>query len=120
MSLKIVTDDKGILVFRKDKEWQGGSFPVYSTSVSSKNKNGEYVNAYIDLKFKKGTDITNKTVIKIENAFPVVDEWNDNKKISYFVSEYEVVKEGETPAQNNSDWASIPDDSELPFAAPTR
>lgn len=119
MGFKITTDDKGILVFRKDKEWQGGSFPVYSTSVSSKNKNDEYVKAYVDLKFKKGTDLANNTTIKIKDAFPVVDEWNDNKKISYFVTDYEVIKEGETPA-NNSDWASIPDDMDLPFAQPTR
>ena len=44
---------KNAKIWRKDIEGKNGTFHVYSTGVSSKNQDGTYTNAYIDVFFSK-------------------------------------------------------------------
>ena len=124
MGLTLKTDDKGpVMIFRKDKEWNGTTFPVYSMGVSSKDRDGNYHNGFVGVQFKKGTDIPHKSKIKINNAFPVVREWNGGKSVEWFISDYEVVEAGATTNSSSNaspDFSNIPDDGDLPFALPTR
>lgn len=120
MGLKLVSDDKGpVTIFRKEGN---NGFVRYSAGISSKDKNGDWVNGYLDLNFKKGVELGNKAKINIKNSFPCVREYNGTKYYSYFVMDFEVVEEGEAinkPDENG--FCNIPDGADdLPFAAPTR
>lgn len=120
-----LTEDKKVRIFRKDREGKNGTFATYSMGVSSKNQDGTYIKGYIDCSFKKGVDIPNATDITITNAFPVVREYNGKTYVSWMITEYEIVGEGQAPV-NNTDpdmgFVNIPEniDADLPFALPTR
>lgn len=98
----------------------------YRTTISTKNREGEYVNKGINIAFKKGVDIPNKTVIDVKNGWLTFDEYvskQDNQKktsdFKIFVSEYEV-EGGQTTAPKatsaaNSDDVMFGDASDLPF-----
>lgn len=103
MGLIITTDDRGTKIYRKDKQTRsGGTFATYSTSISSKKQDGSWVTTYKDCLFKKGVELNNKAVIKIKNAFPIVDEYNDKKYDKIFVMDFEVIDQGEAPADPNA------------------
>ena len=119
MGLKVTTDGKPVTIYANEKQTQnGGKFTTYSIAVSSKDKDGNWVNGYIDAQFKKGAEVTNKTKININNAFYTVSEYNGKKYTKIFIMDYTVAEAGETPVvQNSGDFMSIPDgiDEELPF-----
>lgn len=84
-----IVSNKEEMVFRKDYNGK----PIYSIGLSKKNKNGGYDNGYITTNFKEGTDIKNKSKIKIKNGW-LSFYLKDNKTIpTIFVSEYELVGE---------------------------
>ena len=121
MGLKLVSDDKGpVKVFRKDKEYAGGTFATYSVGVSSKDKDGNWVNGYLDVQFKKGVELGNKAEIKVINSFPTVREYNGKKYVSWFILDFEEVSQGEAPSSADMGFANIPFDEQLPFAQPSR
>jgi hypothetical protein len=81
MGLKITTDDKGIMVFRDDK----GQYPSYYYSISRKNDKDEYESCYRPIRFKKGIDVQNKTIIAINSAFESFNIGKDGKKYPYLM-----------------------------------
>lgn len=122
MGLKITTDGKPVTVFKNERTTQnGGKFTTYSLAVASKDKDGNWVNGYIDAQFKKNVDVNNKAKINIGNAFYTVNKGKDGKNyIKLFVMEFDVVDQGEVPnaAQaSGADFMSIPDgiDEDVPF-----
>lgn len=120
MGLTLKSDERGVKVYRKDKTSKNGN-PYTSYSIMTSTKDGDkYVNAFLDVAFKKGTEITNKTVIKIEEAFPMVSEYNDKTYIKWFIKEYKVLSTEEPAKQTDADGFMVADDSmeELPFARP--
>ena len=56
--------EKNAKIWRKDIQGRNGEFYKYTVSVSSKNKDGKYVHAYIPIKFAKKADAPEK----IENG----------------------------------------------------
>lgn len=66
----------------------------YSTAISKKNQDGEYIRTYIPVSFRKGVTIENKTKIKlIDSWLSLYERKADNKKVLYiFVNEFEVVE----------------------------
>ena len=45
MGLVVTTDEKGMKVYRKDRQTQaGGTFATYSIKIASKKKDGNWVN----------------------------------------------------------------------------
>lgn len=82
-----LTSKYPIMIFRNEHE--GKVF--YKMGVSKKDKEGNYINGYIDCKFKKDVDVPNKTKIIVERAW--LDFYNTDKKtipvvfISDFVTE---------------------------------
>ena len=48
-------------------EWQGKK--LYTASISKKDKDGKYINGYINVRFKNDADIKDGDVIKITNSF---------------------------------------------------
>lgn len=125
MGLKIVTEQTPVTVYVNERQTQNGTFKTYSIGVSSKDKDGNWVNGFLPCNFRKGTEIANKSKISISNSFPTVRKYTDKTgtertEIGIFVLDYEVVEGGQpqpAPSNDNS-WMSIPDnldDSSLPF-----
>ena len=93
------------------KEYNGRTF--YSTSISKKNAQGGFDNGYIDVQFKKGTEIPNKTKITISEDNPA---WltfytNKDKKTVWqlFIAQYEC----DSQVNDVPDFAAI--DEDIPF-----
>lgn len=65
----------------------------YSTTVSHKNINGEYENAFINVRFKKNVDVENKQQILIKDAWLDFYQSKDDKNVFYiFVNDFDKVK----------------------------
>ena len=125
MGLKIITEQTTVTVYVNERQTQNGSFKTYSIGVSSKDKDGNWVNGFLPCNFRKGTDIANKSKITISNSFPTVRKYTDKTgtertEIGIFVLDFEVVEGGQPAPAPSGDmgFVNIPDglDTELPFA----
>lgn len=103
MGLKLITDDKPVKVIKKERSWSGGIFNVYSLMVSSKGKDGNWTNGFVDAQFKKADEskVTNKCKIMIKNAFPTVNESNGKTYTKWMITDFDVVEEGEKPVSGD-------------------
>lgn len=112
-----LTEEKSVKIYAKERTWSGGSFTVYSMGVSSKDKDSNWVNGFLDCEFKKGVNVANKSKIKINNAFPVVRKSGEKTFVKWFITDFEVIEEGEVSQPQNDDFMNIPDSDleELPF-----
>ena len=123
MGLTVKTDGKPVTVYAKERQTQnGGKFTTYCLGVASKDKDGNWVNGFIDCQFKKDVVVNNKAKIDIRNSFFNVSEYNGKKYVKLFIMEFDVVEQGEAPQQNGQgfsgeDFMNIPDNisEELPF-----
>lgn len=70
------------------KEYDGRTY--YSTSIGKKKQDGTYENGYIDLQFKKGVEIPNKTKIDIKNGWLTFYLKDKKPTWQIFVSEFEM------------------------------
>lgn len=115
MGLTVSTDEKGVTVFAKEKEWSGGKFMTYSLGVSSKGKDGGWVNGYLPCRFKKDIVVENKAKIEIKKSFFVVNKSGDKSYVQLMVTDFDIVQEGE--AINADEFMKIPDgiSDEVPF-----
>lgn len=72
--------EKKAKIWRKDYQGKNGEFYRYSVSISKKNEDGKYVNAYLPIKFSKKADapekIENGTVCAFE-GFMSVESFKD-------------------------------------------
>ena len=132
MGLKIVTDDRPVKIIRKDKvSAAGNAYTQYSAMVASKDKDGNWHNGFIDVAFKSGVSVYNKSQIAIKNAFPVVSEYNGKTSVKWMITDFDVIVQGEggsapTNASNGNGIATDADGflqinadidlEELPFA----
>ena len=101
-----VLDNYSKMVFRKDNEF--GTF--YQIGLSKKDRNGNYINGYMNVRFKKGVSVPNMTKIVIKNAF--IDFYLDknNRTVPYImVLEFETVEEEKKEVKK--------EESSDPFAA---
>lgn len=65
----------------------------YSTTISHKNVDGEYENAFINVRFKKNVDVENKQQILIKDAWLDFYQSKDGKNVFYiFVNNFDKVK----------------------------
>jgi len=127
MGILLTTDERGVKIFRKDGVSKNGkNYSLYSFSVSSKDMSGNWISAYIDCRFKKGIAINNGAVIKIKNAFPTSSEFNGQTKVSWMITDFDIISDGETPnnngisggiATNDAGFMNIPEGiaENLPF-----
>lgn len=118
MGLTVTTDEKGVKVFAKEIDGANGKFTTYSVGVNSKNANGEWVNGYLNCKFKKGVSVANKTKIKINSAFFVATKGGAGKSYTHLmITDFDVIEAGETASESADDFMKIPEgvDDETPF-----
>ena len=111
MGLTLKTDDKPVMIFRQEREYNGNIFYSYSIGVSSKDKDGNLVGGFIDCTFKKGVTVENKTKIFIKNAFPTVSQGKDRTFTKWMITDFELED------QVKDDFMAIPDgeQTELPW-----
>lgn len=105
-----LTEDRSVKVIAKDR----GNFTTYSLMVSSKDKDDNWVNGFIDCKFKKDVSVPNKAKIKINNAFPIVEKWNDKTYVKWMITDFEIV-EGGAPSVSVDDmgFMTIPEGEDI-------
>ena len=91
----------------------------YRTSISAKNREGEYINKGINVSFKKGTDIPDRAIIDVKNGWLTFDEYvskkDNEKKLSdfkIFVSDFTI--EGDKTQESKSTEDSFVSE-DLPF-----
>jgi hypothetical protein len=104
------------MIFRKDFDDR----QAYSTTISKKDKEGNYENSYIDVKFKKGVELANKTNIGINNAWLTFYISKEKKPVwQIFVNDFQeyvgkpddLKKPNDIPegfAQLDDDFDSVP------------
>lgn len=84
------------MIFRKERESASGKWYAYSTGVSSKRQDGSWINGYLDVKFRKGVEVENKTKINIKNGFLSAKEFKTGsgetgKRLELVILEFDVV-----------------------------
>lgn len=121
MGLKLTTDDKPVKVFVSEKDGKNGKFSTYSIGTSSKDQEGVWIKAYIDVAFKKDAlKPMNQQDIIIKNAFPSVSEYNGKKYIKWIITDFDIVGENVATVTGNEGFMQVTDEGSLPFAPISR
>ena len=90
-----LTSDKEEMIFR----YENNDKVSYAKSISHKLQDGTWEHGYIPVRFKKGTDLKNKTKIKILEAW---DDFyiKDNRTYPYyFINKFELADDLEAIKQ---------------------
>lgn len=115
MGLVLTTDERGVKVWRDDK----GQYPRYSISYSKKDEDGNWQNAYMEVRFHKGVELENGTEIMILDSFPSFNIGKDGKKYQFwFIKDYERMDGQSKVNQTGFKGIDIPvdiEEEELPF-----
>lgn len=119
MGLSIVTadgngNDKGTIIYKKIKtNTNGQNYPAYSTTISSKDKDGNWKQAYIAVRFYGNADVPNKSIIAINKSFLTFNPnvTNGEKYPYIMIMDFEMLKEGEDGLRNAIESM----DDEMPF-----
>lgn len=82
-------------VFCKEIDGRNGPFTVYSIGIGSKQDNGEWINAFIPCRFRKGVMIPNGTMIEVLNGFLTVQKGREYNKPMVMVLDFQTVEETE-------------------------
>ena len=78
-----------IMIFRNEKE--GRVF--FSTTVSHKDLDGNYQNAFINVAFKKNVDVPNKQLIIIKEAWLDFFQTKDGRDVfTIFINDFDKVE----------------------------
>lgn len=118
--MKIVENNK-VTVYRYDGQY-GAS---YSIGISKKLQDGKYENGYMPVRFKKDTELENKTQIYIKDAW-LSFNLKDKKTYPFiFINEFTTLDEAIEPSKKVVEQKNDPykdfanefpiDDSMLPF-----
>ena len=93
------------------KEHEGG-WKSYQISVSNKTPEGTWINAYQPVRFKKGVDIENGTMINYK-GFATVVKGREHNFVLWQITEFEIVGE-ETVSKPEAYYEPITDNN-IPF-----
>lgn len=90
-----IVSQKNEIIFRKDYNGK----PSYSIGLSRKTPDGDYMNGYMKVSFRKGVEIKNKSKIRINQAW--LDFYKDDgKTMPYiFINDYTLAQDGEPEAE---------------------
>ena len=78
------------MIFRQDKD--GKRF--YSIGLSRKDKNGNFINGYMTVVFKKDVELENKTKIKIKEAWLGFNVKDKKTYPHIFINDFDIVESG--------------------------
>ncbi len=113
-----VDSKKPIMIFAKDREYNGNTFRVYSTGISSKSQDGTYNNAYIPVKFRKGIILEDRQLINVLSAWLMPIKIGENFAVGIFVNDFNLVEKNSsnnTTNNNNAISNSYNSMDDLPF-----
>lgn len=80
---------------------------LYSTTISNKNMDGTFDNAYITVQFKKGVELENKTKITINDGFiTFYRNANDNNKPVFKLMVLDFSQEGDAKEESATDFSN--------------
>lgn len=96
------------MIFAKD--YNDRTF--YSVGLSKKKQDGEYENGYMDVVFKKGVSLANKTKIDVKKAWLTFYVKEKRTVPQIFISEFEVVGDYKAP----EGFQALEDDDDIPWA----
>lgn len=107
-----IINEKPVIVFRN--EYNGKV--TYQTSLSRKDKDGNYVNGYIPIQFKNGVSFNNQEKIYIKDAwlsfYNIEREFNGKKNTTtrpyIFINEYETIEETITNSKIDNELEEDP------------
>lgn len=97
-----VDSKKPIMIFAKNREYNGNTFRVYSTGISSKSQDGTYNNAYMPVKFRKGIEIEDRQLINILSAWLMPIKIGENFVIGLFINDFNLVESKNNNIDNNT------------------
>ena len=117
-----IDENRARMIFRYDNN----GVASYKIGLSKKDKDGNYINGYMNCRFPKDAVIENKTKMRL------IDAWVDfyvKDKITYpyvFINKYEIVEESgkeglqELPKNTKTEYDDLDsgvqlEDSDLPF-----
>lgn len=105
-----ITSNKEEMIFRKDKEGK----PNYAIGVSKKLQDGNYEKGFIPVRFRKDTELKDRTKIKIKEAW--LDFYKIDKKTIpvIFINKFEMADDLEAIKQV-SDNDNFREEDNLPF-----
>ena len=100
-----------VAIFR----FESGENIYYKMGLSNKDKDGNYINGYIPVQFRRGIELENKTKIYLKKAWLTfylkkenIDGVDKNITVPYvFVSEFEKVEEVIAGSKEKTFAASI-------------
>lgn len=113
-----VESKKPIMIFAKNREYNGNTFRVYSTGISSKSQDGTYNNAYIPVRFRRGIELEDRQLINILSAWLMPIKIGENFTVGIFINDFNLVeKNSASNNTNNNTVASSNYNSmdDLPF-----
>lgn len=99
----------------KAKVWANehdGGWKSYKISISNKTQEGTWINAYQPVRFKKGVDIENGTVINYK-GFATVVKGRENNYVLWQITEFEIV--GEEPIATPEPQFEAFTENDFPF-----
>ena len=116
------------MIFANKHESMNGTWYTYATGISSKREDGSYASMYIDVKFRNGVTVENKTKINIKDGFLTMREFTANggdvvKRIVLMVMDFEIAEPQESgfasaPAEPQTETQSgftALSDEDIPF-----
>ena len=89
-----------------------GTWTSYSVGVSAKDKDGNWVNGYQPVRFKKGQDVPDRSVINYK-AFPTVVKGKDKPVIVWQILEYTI--EGDMMSTRSDQEFTALTNDDIPF-----
>ena len=91
-----IVSNREEMIFRQDKD--GKRF--YSIGLSRKDQNGNFINGYMAVVFKKDVELENKTKIKIKEAWLGFNVKDKKTYPHIFINDFEVVESGKKEETN--------------------
>lgn len=101
-----VESKKPIMIFAKNREYNGNTFRVYSTGISSKSQDGTYNNAYIPVKFRRGIEIEDRQLINILSAWLMPIKIGENFVVGLFINDFNLMERKSTSNSNDTNNVS--------------
>ena len=95
-----VESKKPIMIFAKNREYNGNTFRVYSTGISSKSQDGTYNNAYMPVRFRRGIELEDRQLINILSAWLMPIKIGENFTVGLFINDFNLV--GNKNSSNNN------------------
>ncbi len=114
-----VESKKPIMIFAKNREYNGNTFRVYSTGISSKSQDGTYNNAYIPVKFRRGIEIEDRQLINILSSWLMPIKIGENFVVGLFINDFNLVESKSSNNNTNNATSNMSENNynmdDLPF-----